>query len=447
MRLFYSIVAVLAGCLLSGSASAQPGPRCGHEAMYAADPAGWSVLRAAAQSRGRGAAHLPTTEVSKTTAVPAIPVVFHVVLTPYQYARIGGAAGVEARVDSQLAVLNRDFNGANPDSSGIPAVFKPRYANVGLRFGRAIVGPGGSATTGVEVRVLAPGEDSLFELLNFCADVKTASRGFASWDWTRYLNVWVCDIYNTSAGEILGVATPTSTSGFSAPDGHIFGSADFGVVLNYGAIGVRRSPGEYFISSIDRGRTATHEIGHYFELDHIWGSGATCADDDGIADTPPQLDQNFGCPAFPAPSCAAAGADGDMFMNYMDYVDDRCMFMFTAGQATRMRQEYTGSGILAGLTEHPELVSVRGVDAAAASTNLSLWPNPATGAVWLSWAPAAGLQGVDVVDVRGAVVMHADAPAGGASNLTLDLSAQPAGVYAVQCRFRNGVTTRKVVLW
>src|SRR5207237_8069001 len=86
----------------------------------------------------------------------------------------------------------------------------------------------------------------------------------------------------------------------------------------------------------NKGRTATHEVGHWLNLYHIWGDdGTACTGSDLVGDTPNQGDENYGCPAFPSVSCSN-GPNGDMFMNYMDYTDDACLFMFSAVQKTRM---------------------------------------------------------------------------------------------------------------
>jgi hypothetical protein len=103
------------------------------------------------------------------------------------------------------------------------------------------------------------------------------------------------------------------------------------------------------------GRTATHEVGHWLNLFHIWGDDGTgCAGTDNVADTPNQAGPNFGCPTFPHTSCSN-GPNGDMFVNYMDYVDDACMVMFTAGQVTRM--EATLSGPRASFLDDTQAVS------------------------------------------------------------------------------------------
>lgn len=80
------------------------------------------------------------------------------------------------------------------------------------------------------------------------------------------------------------------------------------------------------------GRTLVHETGHYFGLYHVWSNDPFCEEDDGVEDTPKQMHQHTGCPTHPQTSCT----ESDMFMNFMDYVDDPCMVMFTAGQKEKI---------------------------------------------------------------------------------------------------------------
>jgi Pregnancy-associated plasma protein-A len=102
----------------------------------------------------------------------------------------------------------------------------------------------------------------------------------------------------------------------------------------FGTTGTAKSP-------FNLGRTATHEVGHWLDLHHIWGDETDCSGDDLVADTPRQREPNFRTPTFPHVTCDN-GPNGDMFMNYMDYVDDKAMFMFSAGQITRMQATLAG---------------------------------------------------------------------------------------------------------
>ena len=146
-----------------------------------------------------------------------------------------------------------------------------------------------------------------------------SSGGIDVTDPSTYLNIWVCDI----GGGILGYAQ--FPGGAIATDGVVIGSDFFGENAAGGQYG--------------HGRTATHEVGHWLNLRHIWGDGR-CRQDDFVADTPSSDSPNYGCPTYPTYKCKS----NDMTMNYMDYVNDDCMYMFTEGQNDRMRTLFSAGG-------------------------------------------------------------------------------------------------------
>jgi hypothetical protein len=159
--------------------------------------------------------------------------------------------------------------------------------------------------------------------------VKRASGGgVAPTDPAKNLNLWVCPL----GGGLLGYAQfpggPAKTDG---------------VVINYRAFGTTGTAKTPF----NLGRTAVHEVGHYFNLRHIWGDTEDCSGSDFVADTPNCAGPNYGKPKFPKVTCNN-GPNGDMFVNYMDYVDDDVMVMFTPQQVTRMRVALEGprSGLI-----------------------------------------------------------------------------------------------------
>ena len=137
---------------------------------------------------------------------------------------------------------------------------------------------------------------------------------------STHMNIWVANI----GGGILGYAQ--FPGGSAATDGIVVAPQFFG---NTG----------YVSAPFDKGRTTTHEVGHYLNLRHIWGDGR-CNRDDFVSDTPKSDRPNYGCPNYPTNHCRSS----DMFMNYMDYVDDRCMFMFSEGQKARMRALFAAGG-------------------------------------------------------------------------------------------------------
>jgi len=247
-------------------------------------------------------------EVAVREGITRIPVVVHVVH------KTDAENISDDQVHSQITTLNLDFRATNADLSRVPDPFKPLVADTRIEFELASTDPSGNATTGI---TRTPSNRASFS--HVADDVKSSQTGgIDPWDTREYLNLWVC----TLGGGILGYAQfpggPPETDGV--------------VILHqaFGTLGTAAAP-------FDRGRTTTHEIGHYLNLSHIWGESrfATCGDDDYVSDTPVQLDKNFGTPTFPHPSCEGQ-PHGDMFMNYMDYVDDEAMFMFTREQALRM---------------------------------------------------------------------------------------------------------------
>ena len=236
-----------------------------------------------------------------------IPVVVHI-LDPIDPNRI-----TDAQVQSQIDVLNADYNNRNPDLSRVPDPFKPLIGNPGVSFHLAENG-----ITRVKITKA-----------DYAADdtMKSAARGgIDARDPDRFLNIWVCPL----RGGILGYAQFPETA---APETD-------GVVINtmaFGTSGTAQAP-------FNLGRTATHEVGHYLGLFHIWGNSPfdSCTDDDEVTDTPMQRGPNASKPAFPSHSCEGQ-PNGDMFMNYMDYVDDDSMFMFSQGQVERMHAALTVS--------------------------------------------------------------------------------------------------------
>ncbi|RMG71443.1 MAG: T9SS C-terminal target domain-containing protein [Bacteroidetes bacterium] len=242
-------------------------------------------------------------------AVIRIPVVVHVVY------RTATENISDAQIQSQIDVLNEDFRRLNADADNT----WPQAADAEIEFCLASVDPNGNATTGItrtSTTVTSHGTDN---------SVKFNSQGGKdAWPAGDYLNMWVCNI----GGSILGYAQ--FPGGAAATDG---------VVMDYryfGTIGTATAP-------FDLGRTATHEVGHWLNLRHIWGDG-NCSVDDFVSDTPTSDAPNYGC-AVGHVSCSST----DMVQNYMDYSDDGCMNLFTTGQKNRMRALFAAGGARASL--------------------------------------------------------------------------------------------------
>jgi hypothetical protein len=393
---------------------------------------------------------------AKTAASAPVPVVFHIVVSTANYYKLGADTGIKRRVNSQLAALNRDFNGQNPDKSKIPTPFKSLFANVGVSFGLAKLTTSNTIAPGIEVRILDNAPN--YDVNNACAAVKVASTGLLPWDNAKYLNIWVTNIYGgSSGGAILGVTVPPSLENQNVM-GHTYTNSEKGIVLSYGAFGTREFSSQYFIQGIDQGRTLTHETGHYFELWHTWGDdGGLCPGtgggwDDNIADTPPQADATYcnsgTCPTFPKyDACSpASSSNGIMFMNYMDYTDDAAMYMFTLNQASVMKQQLSIGYPSYTLTQNPGLSTVGvGNVANAAPLAWTVAPNPTTGAFQLTLDRTEGFRGATVLNMMGQTIANINA-APGQKQFNFDLSNAPRGMYLVQCHYEGGTETKKLVL-
>ncbi|GAA3616450.1 zinc metalloprotease [Microlunatus ginsengisoli] len=239
--------------------------------------------------------------------VTLVPVVVHVVWNTEDQ-NIS-----DEQIASQIDVLNRDFRRTNPDADSTPAPFLPLASDARVTFELARTAPDGSATNGIQRR-----QTSVTSFDSDDAVKAEATGGLDAWPAENYLNLWACPL----GGGLLGYAQ--FPGGPAETDGVVILQSAFGTT------GTAAAP-------FDLGRTATHEIGHWLNLNHIWGDDGTgCSGTDNVDDTPNQAGPNTGKPAFPHVSCNN-GPDGDMFMNYMDYVDDAAMFMFSTGQVARMQ--------------------------------------------------------------------------------------------------------------
>ena len=233
-----------------------------------------------------------------------IPVYVHVIYSTSQQ-NIS-----DNQINSQIAVLNNDFRKSNSDVSQVPSEFSGLAADSEIEFVLAGVTRKSSTTASWGTN------DSMKHASNGGVDVISPNT---------HLNIWVCNI----GGGILGYAQ--FPGGSAATDGVVISPQYFG------------SQG-YVSAPFDEGRTATHEVGHYLNLRHIWGDGR-CKQDDFVSDTPSSDGPNYGCPSYPTVNCRS----NDMTMNYMDYVDDACMYMFSEGQKTRMRALFANGGARDGM--------------------------------------------------------------------------------------------------
>lgn len=254
-------------------------------------------------------------QVNAEKAVINIPVVVHVVYNT------SSQNISDAQIQSQITVLNKDFRKLNSDVSNTPSVFSTLVADCEINFCLASVDPNGNATNGIVRKSTSVSSFSDNDAMKY-----SSQGGSDAWPSSSYLNLWVCKLSSGLLGYAQFPGGPATTDG---------------VVINYtafGSTGTAQAP-------FNKGRTATHEVGHWLNLRHIWGD-ATCGND-LVSDTPTHYTDNGGCPSHPKSN--SCGTSAEMFMNYMDYTNDACMYMFTNGQKSRMQALFVNGGARASL--------------------------------------------------------------------------------------------------
>ncbi len=371
------IVTLLLGFALNVSAQRECASHQYVDQLTIADPSYKNRLADIETFIQRHMAVAATSRLSATTVVK-IPVVIHVL---YNKATQNIS---DAQIKSQIDALNRDYRKKNADTANTPDRFKGIAADAGIEFALATADPSGRATTGIirkQTSVSYWQPDDKIKL--------SAQGGDDAWDTKSYLNIWVGYMHT-----LLGYS--------SAPGG----PADKdGVVINVSAFGTMNVSAPY-----DLGRTATHEVGHWLGLRHIWGD-ESCGND-FVDDTPVQGSFTSGCPNGFRTTCNN-GSLGDMYMNYMDFTNDACLNLFTKGQKERMRALFDDGG------PRYELLNSKGLNTpwntieeapvaneVIANAVSKIFPNPAQNEITLTVGADAKWIGkeVRIVSISGGVI-------------------------------------------
>lgn len=358
-----------------------------------------------------------------------IPVVFHVVYdTPEQNLP-------DSVILNQLQVLNDDYNRENADTVNLRSDFLPIAGDPKIRFVLAQIDENGAPTTGItRTSTSTQSFGSLLVLGGDFTDLEmvksTSGGGQDPWDQSRYMNVWICnmaiDFFGQQVPAILGYATPPAGLP-NWPTGSVNGLSD-GVVLQYQAVGSNNpNPLDAGGGPIDvQGRTATHEVGHYLGLRHIWGDG-DCTEEDGVDDTP-NADAESQQDCDPSKNTCTDNILGmdlpDMIENYMDYSAETCQNSFTAGQVDLMH----------GVLDGPRFDLVNNNPAKISESALIEWnvmPNPTDGLVRIESQDV--IESIEIFNPQGKSIVITKP---NAQQAELHLNDFSAGVYII--RISNG---------
>lgn len=357
-------------------------------------------------------------EFSRLRAPLSLPVVVHV-LWRTEEENIS-----EDQILSQMAVLNEDFRQLNENFQDTPEAFRSVAADIEIEFCLASTDPNGNPTNGIT------------RTHTFTDDIgatedwySTYYGGKDAWDVDRYINIWVCDIGDDGT---LGFAFLPGTADPPEADGLVIGHQYFGTT------GTVRDA-----EFNNLGRTVTHEMGHYFNLEHLWGpEWGGCDEDDFVSDTPEQYEDSFACPDYPFYDDCTFEGNGIQFMNFMDYTDDECMTMFTEGQKMRIwaALNYARSGLLD--SESCNLTTATG----ALVTNqqwLNVYPNPVSRVLALDYRGSEGDENLlfQVFNPSGQLQFSWR----GEQMQSLDLSGWAPGVYFIRCPQNPAYNQRFIV--
>lgn len=340
-----------------------------------------------------------------------IPVAIH-------YPSSGGANATLRNCLRQLAqnqvdILNEDYNAYNADISTWDNTTSPYFPGVNkgimnVEFEIATLNhPAGSG--------LLEGEPAVTFGYNFGSG--------SDWDstWSGYLNIVVDNL----SGGTLGYAYLASNPATGAA-----------VFINSQAFGSGSGCTGYVPGApYNLGRTLTHELGHYMNLSHIWGSG-TCGND-FVADTPVHNTANGGCPSINHLS-SCTGTPRELHMNYMDYTNDACMYMFTAGQAVRMQSH------LNTIQSNFNYNTLSNENFDVNETRIALYPNPNNGLFDVTLSNNYLLNSVAVYDIAGRLVYEQN----DINNdvLKIDLTSSNSGIYTVVVNSEIGIFNSKIVI-
>ena len=318
---------------------------------------------------------------SQKETITSIPVVIHLL-----YKDDSQWVSDQAMI-SQIDGLSKDFRRQNLDTVNTPMFFRDIAADTRIEFCFAELDPTGNLTNGIEYRQVTDNQIGLTD------HYYQSPSGLKAWDSHRYLNIWVCEI-----------ETDGAISGFSTfPEDA--GSEKDGVVIDYRFFG-GDSTGVY-------GRTLTHEVGHWLGLNHIWGKEMGCSNDDGVEDTPDQLDAYRGCPTYPQQSCGSI----DMFMNFMDLTADTCVNLFTVQQAEVMHE------VLQNQRENLSCTLVSSFNTSSFDV-LRLFPNPARDEIHID---VEILSKIEIWSIADQSIVLSQVTRG-----HLNISSLPSGIYLVK---------------
>jgi hypothetical protein len=383
-----------------------------------------------------------------------IPVVVHIF---HKGEALGQGYNISnAQIQSQILVLNEDFNRRNADTVKTPSIFQPVVSKLPIRFVLATYDPQGNELEEKGV-VRKKSEKENYTTLTAANELVKPNI----WNPEKYLNIFVADLKSSTGNILLGFAYYPEASGLQGiEDDPIVGSDDIsrsdvdGVVINAKYFGSNfTSFGNNFDvkAPFQAGRTTTHEVGHWLGLRHPWADDFSCSTDDFCDDTPAVSTHHdkYGAKEtckFPGPNQCYPFVPNDladMFQNYMDYTADTCMNIFTKCQVSRMKVVLENSPRRKELTKNADLVLS---DIEEENQQVQIFPNPFGDKINISITNSyIGKIHITILNTIGQIVWENSNISDGQTKLEVDLSSMSSGIYFIQIENNQGRTIKKVL--
>jgi hypothetical protein len=338
----------------------------------------------------------------------------------------------DAQVQSQIDRLNGDYRRLNSDANLTRDEFLPVAADTKIEFFLTQWDPEGNPTNGITRT-----QTSQASFWLSLTDMKSSSTsGKDAWDVNHFLNIWVCNmaIPFINLPLVLGFATPPEGAP-NWPAGSVIETpAEDGVVVHYEVFGPNPSL-TGTLAAVNQGRTATHEVGHYLGLRHIWGDG-DCTQDDGLNDTPSASEANQQTCDYSTNSCIDVTNElPDMLENYMDYSDENCMNAFTQQQTNAMR--FVIENFRFNLLLNTDEINSKNTD-----FSVSVYPNPALDHIQLlSNSGSAKINEVEIIDMSGRMISHFS----DYNMVKIDVSNLSSGIYFLHIHTTKGAIVNKFI--
>jgi len=386
--------------------------------------------------------------VGNSAIIYNIPVIFHIV---HNGEPIGASRNItQAQINSQLVILNEDFRKMNSNFSTwvTQTNFINAAADCEINFCMAKVDMNNAT-------LLEPGINRIdrntkgwgpppYQGETFASSyVNSVIKPASIWDPTKYMNIWILEFAGNTLGFAQFPTIPSGTTPINDMVGNGGNSNSDGVVIDYkaiGNIGTATSP-------YNKGRTLTHEAGHWFGLWHI-NNDASCGND-YCNDTPTQYALSGSCPTLGGAnvnSGCTPNTNGKMYQNYMDYSDDKCMAMFTNDQKARMHAVMANCINRFSLNSSTVCSSV-GINENTNMIKYNLYPNPSSDKFNLEVAfnsPEEIM--ITIENTLGQIVKKVNSSQTMEANFNFDLSECNKGIYFISIRTKTGISVKRLIL-